>query len=232
MSELADRVRSQRQLWAASGSSHDRLIAILRLVLPVAIGVLIILLALAPLTVGRDISFVLSKDRVEVARERMRVTTATYRGQDSKGQAFNLTAGSAVQTTSRDPVVRLQKLAAEIQLPEGPAKIVANRGRYDMDSEKVAVDGPVHLRSADGYNIQTRDVGIDLKTRMVASEGPVDGRMNIGTFSGDRFTADLNKRIVVLEGRARLHIDQRQAKAAPKPRAGARVGAKVGGRAR
>lgn len=232
MSELADRVRSQRQLWAASGSSHDRLIGLLRLVLPVAIGVLIVLLALAPLTVGRDISFVLSKDRVEVARERMRVTTATYRGQDSKGQPFNLTAGSAVQTTSRDPVVRLQKLAAEIQLPEGPAKIVANRGRYDMDSEKVAVDGPVHLRSADGYNIQTRDVGIDLKTRMVASEGPVDGRMNIGTFSSDRFTADLNKRIVVLEGRARLHIDQRQAKAAPKAPAGARVGAKVGGQAR
>lgn len=229
MSELADSVRSQRQVWAASGSNHDRLISILRLVLPIAIGVLVILLALAPLTVGRDISFVLSKDRVEVARERMRVTTATYRGQDSKGQAFELIAGSAVQVTSRDPVVQLQKLAAQIQLPEGPAKIVANRGRYDMDSEKVAIDGRVHLTSADGYNIETRDVGIDLKTRQVASEGPVDGRMNIGTFSGDRFTADLNKRVVVLEGRARLHIDQRQAKAAPKPQAGARVGAKVGG---
>ena len=67
MSELADRVRSQRQLWAASGSSHDRVIALLRILLPAAIGVLVVLLALAPLTVGRDISFVLSKDRVEVA---------------------------------------------------------------------------------------------------------------------------------------------------------------------
>lgn len=224
MSELADHARNQRQLWAASGSSHDRLIAILRIVMPVAIGVLVVLLALAPLTVGRDISFVLSKDRVEVARERMRVSTATYRGQDSKGQPFKLTAGSAVQVTSRDPVVQLQQLAAQIQLPEGPARIVANRGRYDMDSEKVAIDGPVHLRSADGYNIQTRDVGIDLKTRQVASQGPVDGKMNIGTFSSDRFTADLNSRVVVLEGRARLHIDQRQARAAPTPRSGARVG--------
>ena len=73
MSELADRARSERQLWAATGSSHDRLIAVLRLVLPAAIVALVILLALAPLTVGRDISFVLSKDRVDVARERMRV---------------------------------------------------------------------------------------------------------------------------------------------------------------
>lgn len=217
MSELADRARSQRQLWAASGSSHDRVIALLRVVLPAAIGVLVVLLALAPLTVGRDISFVLSKDRVEVARERMRVSAATYRGQDSKGQPFQLTAGSAVQVSSRDPVVRLQTLAAQIQLPEGPARIDAGHGRYDMDSEKVAVDGPVRFRSADGYNIETRDVGIDLKTRQVASQGPVDGRMNIGRFSGDRFTADLNKRVVVLEGRARLHIDQRQARAARQP---------------
>lgn len=220
MSELADRARSQRQLWAASGSSHDRVIALLRIVLPAAIGVLVVLLALAPLTVGRDISFVLSKDRVELARERMRVSTAVYRGQDAKGQPFQLTAGSAVQVSSQDPVVRMKTLAARIQLPEGPANIVAGQGRYDMDSEKVAIDGPVHFRSADGYNIETRDVGIDLQTRQVASQGPVDGRMNIGTFSGDHFTADLNKRVVVLEGRARLHIDQRQARAAPGPKGG------------
>jgi len=222
MSELADRARSERQLWAATGSSHDRLIAVLRLVLPAAIVALVILLALAPLTVGRDISFVLSKDRVDVARERMRVTTATYRGQDSKGQPFELNAGSAVQVSSRDPVVRLRALAARIQLEDGPAQIVAGRGRYDMDSEKVAIDGPVRFRAADGYDIQTRDVGIDLRSRKVASRGRVDGKMEMGSFSGDRFTADLNARVVVLEGRARLHIDRRQAKAAPKPRAGGR----------
>ena len=187
-----------------------------------AIVALVILLALAPLTVGRDISFVLSKDRVDVARERMRVTTATYRGQDSKGQPFELNAGSAVQVSSRDPVVRLRALAARIQLEDGPAQIVAGRGRYDMDSEKVAIDGPVRFRAADGYDIQTRDVGIDLRSRKVASRGRVDGKMEMGSFSGDRFTADLNARVVVLEGRARLHIDRRQAKAAPKPRAGGR----------
>jgi lipopolysaccharide export system protein LptC len=48
--------------------------------------------------------------------------------------------------------------------------------------------------------------------------------MNVGTFSGDRFTADLNARVVVLEGRARLHIDQRSATAAPKAPARAKDG--------
>jgi len=217
MSELADRARTERQLWAASGSSHDRVIALMRFALPAAIAVLVVFLALAPLTVGRDISFVLSKDRVDVARERMRVTAATYRGQDSKGQPFVLSAASAVQTSSRDPVVRLQKLAAEIQLKDGPARVDAGQGRYDMDNEKVTVDGPVRFRSADGYRIETRDVDIDLKSRTAASRGAVTGQMDIGTFSGDHFTADLNERVVVLQGRARLHIIQGQARARAKP---------------
>ncbi len=220
MSELADKARTARQLWAASGGSHDRVIAILRLVLPAAIIVLIVLLALAPLTVGRDISFVLSKDRVDVARERMQVTAATYRGQDSKGQPFILNAASAVQASSRDPIVRLRTLSAQIQLKDGPARVDAGQGRYDMDQERVEIVGPVTFQSADGYRIETRDVDIDLKSRTAASNGPVSGRMDIGTFSADHLIADLNQRVVVLEGRARLHIVQGQARAATKSATG------------
>jgi len=97
MSQLAEQQRHERRIWAATGSSHDRLIATMRIALPMAVGVLSAFMALAPLTVGRDISFVLSKDRVDVASERMRVTRATYRGDDSKGQPFKLEAASAVQ---------------------------------------------------------------------------------------------------------------------------------------
>src|ERR1700754_1203473 len=102
MSQLAEQQQRERRVWAAAGSSHDRLIATLRIMLPMAVGVLAAFLALAPLTVGRDISFVLSKDRVDVASERMRVEHATYRGENSKGEAFTLDAASAVQATSRD----------------------------------------------------------------------------------------------------------------------------------
>jgi len=220
MSELADRARTERQLWAASGSSHDRVRTILRLVLPAAIMVLIVLLAFAPLTIGRDISFVLSKDRVDLARERMRISAATYRGQDSKGQPFTLNAASAIQVSSKDPVVKLQTLAAQIQLKDGPARVDAGHGRYDMNKQTVAIDGPVRFRSADGYRIDTRDVDIDLNSRTASSKGAVTGSMNVGTFSGDHFTADLNQRVIVLQGRARLHIVQGQARAATKSKPG------------
>jgi lipopolysaccharide export system protein LptC len=215
MSALADHARNQRHRWAVPGSSRDRTIRIARIVLPFAILGLIVLLAVAPVTVGADISFVLSKDRVDVAHERMRVTEAIYRGQDSKGQPFALRAASAVQATSRDPVVKLNDLSARISLTDGPATFAANSGRYDMNSERVMIDGPVIFQAADGYRLQTRDVTVDIKTRRVASGGAVDGRMPLGTFSGGHMTADLGSRTVTLERGARLHIVQSQSRGRP-----------------
>jgi len=214
VSELAEQQRQERRMWAAAGSSHDRLIATLRILLPMAVGVLAAFLALAPLTVGRDISFVLSKDRVDVARERMRVTHATYRGENSKGEAFTLEAASAVQATSRDPIVHLSQLDATIQLQSGPAMIRADQGRYDMDNQNIAIDGPVRFDSNDGYHITTRDVFVDMDERMAHSRAPVDGTMPLGHFSADRMSADLERHIVRLDGRARLHIVQGRARAA------------------
>ena len=92
MSELADSGRLQKRSWAAPGGAHDFFVRFLKLVLPALIGVLMAYLALSPLTKSREISFILDKSKVEVAKERMRVQSAQYRGQDNLGRAFILTA--------------------------------------------------------------------------------------------------------------------------------------------
>lgn len=208
MSIQADQQRHVRRHWARPGGSHDRLVARLKNWLPVLVGVLAAFLVMAPFTGGDKVSFVLDKNKVEVAKERMRVSEALYRGEDSQGQPFSLRAGSAVQKSSREPIVDLNDMSARILLSQGPAVLNARKGRYDMDKERVAVDGPVQFEAAGGYRLTTRDVGIDLKTRRMRSAGRVDGRIPIGTFSGDHLDADLNARTVTLNGRASLRIEQ------------------------
>lgn len=208
MSIQAEQQRHARRHWAQPGGRHDRLVARLKNWLPVSVGVLAALLVTAPFTGGDKVSFVLDKNKVEVAKERMRVSEALYRGEDGKGQPFSLRAGSAVQKSSREPIVDLNDMSARILLREGPAVLTARQGRYDMDSERVAVDGPVQFEAAGGYRLTTRDVGIDLKTRRMRSDGRVDGRIPIGTFSGDHLEADLSARTVTLNGRASLRIEQ------------------------
>jgi len=214
MSQIASAVRTERQHWAAPGSSHDRVIAALQNLLPMGIGVLAAFLVMAPLFMAGDVSFVLDKNKVEVAKERLKVQTARYSGEDAKGQPFSLTAGSAVQKSSAEPIVQLSTLAATIDLPEGPAQLKANSGRYDMDREQVKIDGPIAFTAADGYRLGTHDATIDLKSRKLASGGAVSGTTPLGTFRGDKLTADLESRTVALAGNARLRIVPQRAKGA------------------
>ena len=97
MADGATRQRAADRRWAQPGSAHDRLIKWTKILLPSAAGVLLVVLALAPLDKKGDVSFILDKKKVDSAPERMRVEQARYTGTDDKGQQFTMTAGRAVQ---------------------------------------------------------------------------------------------------------------------------------------
>ncbi len=200
------RQRTAREQWALPGGSHDRLIGLLSFALPVAIGVLAAFLVMAPLYSGGDVSFVLDKNKVEVAKERLKIQAARYRGQDAKGQPFSLDAGSAVQRTSAQPIVELNDLDAALQLTDGPARLHADTGRYDMKTEQVHIDGPVQVVGPDGYRLDTHDATADLKARTLNSGGAATGSARQGRFSANHLSADLESRTVRLDGDARLRI--------------------------
>jgi lipopolysaccharide export system protein LptC len=208
MSEAAIRERVVKQRWAVPGSAHDRIVRWSKILLPSAVGVLIAVLMLAPLDKHGDVSFILDKKKVENAPERMRVETARYVGADDKGQKFQITANRAIQHSSEVPVVDIEGMFAQLALANGPLMILANQGRYDLDSQKVDVNGPVRVVGPDGYRLETRDVRVDLKSRQLASQGPVAGQMRLGQFQAGKLQADLGSRTVVLGGGARLKIVQ------------------------
>jgi len=208
MSELANRERANKQRWAVPGSAHDAIVRWSKVALPSAVGVLIAVLAFAPLQKHGDVSFILDKKKVASAPERMRVESAHYVGADNKGQKFEITANRAIQRSSDVPVVDIEGMFAELGLANGPLMIAANQGRYDLDQQKMAVNGPVRVVGPDGYRLETRDVIVDLKQRQMASSGPVAGQMRLGQFQAGRLRADLGERKVVLDGGTRLKIVQ------------------------
>ena len=208
MSEAATRERDVKQRWAVPGSAHDRLVRWSKIGLPSAVGVLIVVLMLAPLDKKGDVSFILDKKKVENAPERMRVEAARYTGTDNKGQMFVMTANRAIQRSSDTPLVDINGMFARLSLAQGPLLIAANHGRYNIDTQKVAIDGPVKVAGPDGYRLITRDVTVDLKARQLASAGPVSGRMRLGQFQAGQLKADLGERTIVLDRGARLKIVQ------------------------
>ncbi len=208
MAENISGRRSGKQRWAEPGSGHDRIVRWSRIALPSAVGVLIAVLALAPLDKKGDVSFILDKKKVKSAPERMRVEAARYTGTDNKGQQFIMVANRAVQPSSETPLVDISGMSARLDQAQGPTMIAANKGRYNLDSQQVAIDGPVNLNGSDGFKLNTRDVTVDLKQRQLSSAGPAAGAMRLGEFKAGHIRADLNSRTVVLDGGARLKITQ------------------------
>jgi lipopolysaccharide export system protein LptC len=208
MSEAAAREREVRQQWAQPGSQHDRVIRFTKIGLPAAVGVLIAFLALAPLDKRSDVSFILDKNKVENAPERMRVDVARYTGEDSEGRPFLIVAQSAIQRSSELPVVDIRGMMARLGLPEGPVTILANLARYNIDDQIVKVLGPIRVTGPEGYRLSTSNVTVDLKQRQVTGSGGVQGSMKLGQFSAGRLRADLGTRTVVLDKGAHLNIVQ------------------------
>ena len=211
MSKQADLERTQRQQWALPSGRHDRLIRLLRVGLPSTIGLLVAILAFSPFTGTQELSFVLNKDEVNLSRERMRLIEALYRGEDSKGRPFSLRAGSAVQKTSAEPVLEMTSLTARILLNDGPASILAQRGSYNLNRETMRVNGPLAVNSPD-YNMVASNVELSLKTKSMQSFGAVSGRTKVGTFRADRLKANLETRVVRLDGGVHLRINQNAVK--------------------
>lgn len=199
-------MRDRRRAFAAPGGSHDRLVRFLARALPAGIGILAAVMVLSPLSSRGEISFLLDRHKVAVTQERLRVDNATYRGADSSGRAFSVSAGNAVQLAANEPIVRMNTLVATILMSNGPAQLSAPHGSYNFDTEQVVVTGPVQFSAADGYSMVTNNVAIDLKTQRVTGSGGVSGAIPAGTFTANRIVANLDERTVMLDGNARLRM--------------------------
>jgi lipopolysaccharide export system protein LptC len=208
MSEAAAREREVRQHWAQPGSQHDRVVRFAKIGLPVAVGLLVAFLALAPLDRNSEVSFILDKNKVENAPERMRVDVARYTGEDDKGRPFLIVAQSAIQRSSEQPIVDIRGMMARLGLAEGPVTMIANLAHYNIDQQMVQVVGPIRVRGPEGDRLQTSNVTVDLKQRQVTGSGGVQGQMKLGQFTAGRLQADLGDRTVVLDHGARLKIVQ------------------------
>jgi lipopolysaccharide export system protein LptC len=206
MTEQADQIRNRRRTFAAPGSSLDRTVRWLAIGLPALVGVVVALMVVTPLGPRGEVSFLLNRNKVATAPNRLFVNNAVYRGEDEKGREFSLTAGEAVQHTASQPVVQMRDLNGRMLLQEGPAQITAPTGIYNYQTQLVTIPSVVRFVAADGYRMNTSGVAVDLDKKTLAGTGGVSGAVPAGTFSADSIHANLEQRTVSLQGHAHLRM--------------------------
>lgn len=207
MSDLADRERERRRRSMLPGGPRDAFVAAAKWGFPVASTLLFAILVVLPLSATQEFSFLLSKDSAARAGERMRMQEATYRGETSKGEAFEILAESGVQKTSAVPVVVLTGLSARIDQQQGPAIVTAPSGEFFIDQNRLVVNGPVVARSASGYSLDGQAIEVDINKDRVSTAEPVSGTLPMGEFRANAFAADLVGRTVSMTGGVKLRIN-------------------------
>lgn len=205
---------TRRQQAALPGSSKDRLFGFLKIALPAAAVVVLATIIAWPLLAAQEFSFLLAKDKVEMATERLRIDNAVYRGETARGEAFVISAGGAVQRSSAQPIVELAKLRAKLNMADGPATVTAPAGRYFMDKDLLQITGPVRFDSAAGFSLDSQTVDVDLNARTVVTDQPVTGVLPIGNFRANSLSADIQGSKVVLDGGVHLRINGRAGRGA------------------
>ena len=206
MTQAADDIRDRRRAFAAPGGSLDRIVRILAIGLPALVGAVAATMLIAPLSPRGEVSFLLDRNKVAIAENRLRVDNAMYRGQDSQGRPFSISAGEAVQRSASVPVVELQDLVARLLLADGPAVLSAKAGAYNIDQERVLIEGQVLFTAADGYRMTARNVSVDLPSRTLTGKGRIEGAVPAGTFRANGISANLTERKVALVGDAQLRM--------------------------
>jgi lipopolysaccharide export system protein LptC len=201
--------RSIRDKGAAVGGKRDKIIQVLKWVLPTLSGALLATIVALPFFNKQEVSFLLSRDSIEKTPEVLRMEKPTYRGLDSKGRPFLITADRAIQKSSEDAIVELQRLRADIETTSGDAQLRADSGAFDLKKEQLRIAGNISVSRADGYVFKTRDALLDLPSRAAWGISGVSGDTPLGTFRAGKFRVDLEKGTVVFAGGTKLRIVQK-----------------------
>jgi lipopolysaccharide export system protein LptC len=199
-------VGSRRLASRRVGGLRDQLVKVLKWLLPALSAALLVTIIALPFFSKQEVSFLLSRDSIEKTREVLRMEKPRYRGLDSKGRPFEITADRAIQKSSDDSTVELQRLRADLQTKNGSAQLLADNGAFDLKKEQLRISGNISASRADGYEFRTRDAVVDLPKRVAWGVSGVFGDTPIGSFRAARFRVDLETGSVIFAGGTKLHI--------------------------
>jgi lipopolysaccharide export system protein LptC len=198
--------RSIRNGGPSVGGTYDQIVSVLKWVLPLSSILIFATLVTLPFLKKQEVSFLLSRDSIEKTPEVLRMERPSYRGLDSKGRPFVVTAERAIQKSSDDPTVDLQKLRAELTTSGGMAQLLADNGAFDLKREQLRISGGISVSRADGYLFKTDSAVLDLPTRMAWGNNGVSGDAPLGMFRAQQFRVDVETGNVIFAGKTKLRI--------------------------
>jgi lipopolysaccharide export system protein LptC len=193
--------REQAQRWRR----RSRMVRAMRIVLPAAIG--LILLSLAGAVAYNALTAQPAQPRDTSAP--IRLVHPRFVGRDDKGRAFVITAQSA----TRDPrdyqrvLLDHPALVLDEQGPD-PIRLVATAGIYHEGSFKLDLHGGVRLVGSKAA-FDTATSLFDTKTGEIVGSGPIQGSGSLGEINAKSYAVYDKGNRVIFKGGVHTRLDRK-----------------------
>jgi lipopolysaccharide export system protein LptC len=199
---------------------HSRLVRVLRIAVPtaVAVGLIVVTLMtflnplrmLARLPINID-NLVVSGTKVTMEQPRLSGFTRDAR-------AYELTADTAAQDMTKPDIVELRNIRAKVEMQDkSTMEMTAVNGVYDAKGEILKLDRNILLNSSTGYAGRMSEALIDIRKGNVVSDRPVEVKLLQGTLNANRLEIVDSGDVVRFHGGVVMDLILSDAAALPKP---------------
>ncbi len=192
----------------ASTGFHSRLVAVLKLTLPLIAGALVLLVAIWPHLNQRDDRFRIGVSNVSIEEAAtVRMIKPRFTGLDAANRPFVLTADDATQMPGDTSVVQLALPKGDITLTDGSwVALTGESGNYYKDLKVLDLFGHVNMFHDAGYEFRTQTARFDMTASRAEGNEPVEGQGPFGTINAQGFRIVDRGAVVHFLGKSRLVI--------------------------
>jgi len=205
--------RMTRRIAKARDNRITRLVARLRLWLPLSALGVIFLLFLWPVIMPNFVMPNIAKNIPDLVIDNLH-----YTGLDNKNQPYSLLAAQATRPASLHGIYDLTKPEGEITLQSGAwMDGKADYGRYDETNRKLWLGGNVQLFHDKGYQVTTDEAQVNLNNDDAWGDKNVLIQGAFGTIRGKGFRFLDSGHTVIVEGPATAVLSLHGTAASDKP---------------
>jgi lipopolysaccharide export system protein LptC len=188
--------------------AYTRFIRSMRIILPlIAVGLTVVILTWEE--AGRKVEPIKKEELVpQSANIQNELLKPVYNSVDANNQPFTVTADLATQDRSNPDLLNLQKPRAEMAQDDG-SKINAdaNAGLYEQKTQKLNLEGDVHLIHSDGYTLSTEELRVDIPVQKAFSGRDVRVEGPAGTIDAKGLEGDGASGVLIFTGPAKVVLN-------------------------
>ena len=146
----------------------------------------------------RRLAIPLTFSDVETANAALVMNNPRYRGTDTDGLPYVVTADRAIQDPKDDKQVTLDRVQADITMVSGEWwSLTADTGLYNGNAQMLDLYGNINVYGDRGNEMHGHSAEINLETKVISSDDKVWGQAEFGTIHANGLRVYDRGRVIV-----------------------------------